>query len=212
MISLLIDTSSFNLLIYLVKDNKILNFCKLKNIKSHSTIVLSKIEEILKDSSINVKDIDNIFVVNGPGSFTGLRIGVTIAKMLGFTLNKKVIPISSLELLATTSFNTDYIVPIIDARRGYVYSGIYDKNLNIYMNDQYIKLENLLSSLDKNKTYTFVSYDNIDIPSLELPDENTIKIIEKHINDMTINVHLINPNYLKKTEAEEKLQNDKICN
>lgn len=212
MISLFIDTSSFNLLVYLLKDDKVINFCKLEKIKSHSTLVLPEIKRRLNEANIKINDIDNIYVVNGPGSFTGLRIGVTIAKIIGYTLNKRVIPISSLELLATTAFNTDYIIPVIDARRGYVYAGVYDKNLNNILKDQYISLNDLFSKLDDDRTYTFVSYDDmLNIENLIKPNEDISKLINKHQNDSQINIHNVNPNYLKRTEAEEKLKNDKIC-
>lgn len=212
MISLFIDTSSFNLLVYLLKDDKVISSCKLEKIKSHSTIVLPEIKRRLDEANIKINDIDNVYVVNGPGSFTGLRIGVTIAKMIGYTLKKRVIPISSLELLATTSFDTDYIVPVIDARRGYVYASVYDKNLNNILKDQYISLNNLFSKLDDDRTYTFVSYDDmLNIENLIKPNEDVSKLINKHQNDSQINIHNINPNYLKRTEAEEKLKNDKIC-
>lgn len=212
MISLFIDTSSFNLLVYLLKDDKVINFCKLEKIKSHSTLVLPEIKRRLNEANIKINDIDNIYVVNGPGSFTGLRIGVTIAKIIGYTLNKRVIPISSLELLATTAFNTDYIIPVIDARRGYVYAGVYDKNLNNILKDQYISLNDLFSKLDDDRTYTFVSYDDmLNIENLIKPNEDVSKLINKHQNDSQINIHNVNPNYLKRTEAEEKLKNDKIC-
>ncbi len=212
MISLFIDTSSFNLLVYLLKDDKVINSCKLEKIKSHSTLVLPEIKRRLNEANIKINDIDNIYVVNGPGSFTGLRIGVTIAKIIGYTLNKRVIPISSLELLATTAFNTDYIIPVIDARRGYVYAGVYDKNLNNILKDQYISLNDLFSKLDDDRTYTFVSYDDmLNIENLIKPNEDVSKLINKHQNDSQINIHNVNPNYLKRTEAEEKLKNDKIC-
>lgn len=212
MISLFIDTSSFNLLVYLLKDDKVINSCKLEKIKSHSTIVLPEIKRRLNEANIKINDIDNIYVVNGPGSFTGLRIGVTIAKIIGYTLNKRVIPISSLELLATTAFDTDYIIPVIDARRGYVYAGVYDKNLNNILKDQYISLNDLFSKLDDDRTYTFVSYDDmLNIENLIKPNEDISKLINKHQNDSQINIHNVNPNYLKRTEAEEKLKNDKIC-
>lgn len=212
MISLFIDTSSFNLLVYLLKDDKVINFCKLEKIKSHSTLVLPEIKRRLNEANIKINDIDNIYVVNGPGSFTGLRIGVTIAKIIGYTLNKRVIPISSLDLLATTAFDTDYIIPVIDARRGYVYAGVYDKNLNNILKDQYISLNDLFSKLDDDRTYTFVSYDDmLNIENLIKPNEDISKLINKHQNDSQINIHNVNPNYLKRTEAEEKLKNDKIC-
>jgi len=70
-------------------------------------------------------EITKIIVVNGPGSFTGIRIGVTIAKVYAWTLKIDITTITSLEAMALSSkSNTTYKVPMIDARRGYVFAGI----------------------------------------------------------------------------------------
>lgn len=208
MISLVIDTCNFNLTIGLVENNRILEIYNDKLDTDLSSRVFPVMQELFIKANINPDDIDTIFVANGPGSFTGIRIGVTIAKTYAWALNKKIIPFSSLELMATTDFEEDYIVPIIDARREYVYAGIYDEHLDTIMNDSYISIEKLNKKL-KNKSYKFVSYDEFkDINAIK-PTINILKIIEKHKKDSFINPHGINPNYLKKTEAEMKLsEND----
>lgn len=205
---LCIDTSLDHLLISIVIGNNIV-FEKRVFDKSLSTKLISTIENGLTETDLSIQDIDVIMCVNGPGSFTGLRLGVTVAKMLGYTLNKKVIPFSSLEFMATTPCDGDYIIPYIDARRGYVYAGIYDSSLNVYMQDKYIKVEHLLKSLPKDKNTIFVGYSRVNgIDSYVIPKKNILSIIEKHKRDSIVNPHSINPNYLKKTEAEEKKYND----
>lgn len=171
-----------------------------------SVSIFSIIENMFNKLEITPKDIKTIMVANGPGSFTGTRIGVTIAKVYGYSFNLKVIPVSSLELLATTSTDTEYIVPMIDARRGYVFAGIYDKNLNIIKEDSYISLDDLNNEL-LEKDYTFISNDEFDFNTVN-SNINLEKLLLKHMDDEGVNVHSLNPNYLKKTEAEEKL-NDK---
>lgn len=185
---LFIDTCSNSLIISTIIDNKIDYFFIDKNNNDTSSKVMKVIEEAVPD----ITGIDKIFVVNGPGSFTGIRVGVTIAKTIGFCLNIPIIELSELELLATTNTDTKYNVALIDARRGYVYAGIYDKDLNCYLEDQHILLNDIKYPVD----YTIInSYDNIDL----------LKIIKKHEFDEPINPHNLNPNYLKRTEAEEKL-------
>lgn len=204
MISLLIDTSSINLLVAIVKDGDILSFSKIEELRSISTELLVEIKTSLEKNHLAITDIDTIFIVNGPGSFTGLRVGVAVAKTIAYTLHKKIIPISSLELMATTSFEKEYIVPYVDARRGYVYAGIYDKNLKTILKDSYIKVDDLLN-FTKNKDVIFTGYSEvIGITSYIKPKENIIKIIEKYKDSCGMNPHELNPNYLKKTEAEEK--------
>ena len=150
-------------------------------------------------------NIDTIFVVNGPGSFTGVRIGVTIAKTYAWTLNKSVIPISTLEAFASTS-NDEVIVPLIDARRGYVFAGIYDSNLDLKFNDSYIKLDEIRIQTKDNCTY--VSLDKYEGLNTLEPSYDIAKLILKHKFDDPVDPHKLVPNYLKLTEAEEKRKNN----
>ena len=185
---LFIDTCSNCLIISTIINDKIDYFFIDKNNNDTS----SKVMKVLKDAVDDINTVDKIFVVNGQGSFTGIRVGVTIAKTIGFCLNIPIISLSELELLVSTNTDTKYNVSLIDARRGYVYAGIYDNNLNVYLKDQYI----LASNIKYPDNYTIIdNYDNIDL----------LKIIKKHEFDNPINPHDLKPNYLKKTEAEEKL-------
>lgn len=185
---LFIDTCSNCLIISTIINNKIDYFFIDKNNNDTS----SKVMKVLKEAVADINTVDKIFVVNGPGSFTGIRVGVTIAKTIGFCLNIPIIKLSELELLSTTNTDTKYNVSLIDARRGYVYAGIYDKDLNCYLQDQHI----LLNDIKYPDSYTIIdNYDNIDL----------IKMIKKHEFDDPINPHDLKPNYLKRTEAEEKL-------
>ena len=193
---LFIDTAN-SFIISIIKDDKIIYYKNDVSNSDTSSKVMPIIDEAFKSSNLTINDIDKIFVVNGPGSFTGIRVGVTIAKTISYCLNKPLIALSELELLATTNTNTDFIAPIIDARRGYVFGAIYDKDLNVYFEDSHILLEELKTKFKEN-TIIVDNSDNVDL----------IKLIDKHKNDEPINPHTLNPNYLKKTEAEEKL-NDK---
>ena len=193
---LFIDTAN-SFIISIIKDDKIIYYKNDVSNSDTSSKVMPIIDEAFKSSNLTINDIDKIFVVNGPGSFTGIRVGVTIAKTISYCLNKPLIALSELELLATTNTNTDFIAPIIDARRGYVFGAIYDKDLNVYFEDNHILLEELKTKFKEN-TIIVDNSDNVDL----------IKLIDKHKNDEPINPHTLNPNYLKKTEAEEKL-NDK---
>lgn len=205
MISLFIDTSILFPTVSIIRDNKVLYEFH-EQIKSDmSSKILPIIDEGLKKINLSLNSIDKIFVVTGPGSFTGVRIGVTIAKTIAWSLNKMLIPISSLEYMATSSTNKKYMIPMIDARRNNVFSGIYDDKLNIIKKDCLINVEELLK--DINDDYELLSYDNLD--NSVVPSPNVIKIINKHMNDLGVNPHELRPNYLKLTEAEEnRLKND----
>ena len=203
MISLVIDTCTNNVVIGLLKDKQIIDQRNDINDKSLSTNFTVWVKQLLDRNNLTPKDIDTIFVAVGPGSFTGIRVGVTFAKVLAWSLNIKVVPFSSLELIASTSEN-DVIVPLIDARRDYVFAGIYDKNLNSLMEDKYILLTDLQNELKKYENIEFISLDEFDFDTIK-PNVDITKVVEKHFFDTGVNPHSLNPNYLKRTEAEEKL-------
>lgn len=206
MISLFIDTSISFPTISLVKDNRVL-FNFQEEIKSDmSSKILPIIDLILQKSNLSIKSINKIFVVTGPGSFTGVRIGVTIAKTIAWSLNIPVVPISSLEYMATATTNKKYLVSMIDARRENVFAGIYDINLNCIKEETLINKNELLKGINYSD-YELLSYDNFEDTIKPIP--NVLKIINKYINNNGVNPHNLKPNYLKLTEAEEnRLKND----
>ena len=99
---------------------------------SHSEQLHIFIEEALKGASLTFKDISAVAVSKGPGSYTGLRIGVSAAKGLCFSLDLPLISVSTLESLAMQGHakNYDFIIPVLDARRMEVYSAIFDAQGN----------------------------------------------------------------------------------
>ena len=213
MISLFIDTSNQHLIVSLYKNDNVIGYYDEKSDNDLSVKLLPYIDNMLKKNNIKIDDINNIFVVNGPGSFTGIRIGVTTAKTIAWGKNKKINTISELELLSSIETNKKYIVPLIDARRGYVYTAMYDKNGNNIISDSYQELEKFYNELNNNYDLSdieFVSYDEFDIPSIK-PIIDVLKVLKRHMNEPSLNPHKVNPNYLKLTEAEEKL-NDKRNN
>ena len=203
MIYLLVDTSTSNVTISILNDNHIIEEYVNKIDSDMSSKILPIIDNLLKNNGLDLEQINKIFVVNGPGSFTGIRIGVTICKTIAWALKKDVITLSSLELMATTKTEKKYLVPMIDARRGNVFAGIYDNELNCIKKDQLININQLIDGFDYN--YELISYDNLKLENLILPSLDVLKIIEKHKNDKSINPHNLNPNYLKLTEAQENL-------
>ncbi len=204
MISFLLDTSTSKVVIAIYKDKKKLYSNMIVNHEDLSTKIWLEIDKAFKMSGIDKKDVDIIYSVNGPGSFTGTRIGVTICKTYGWAFKIKVVPISSLELLATTVHKSKYIASLIDARRGYVYASLYDSNLKPIIDDCYIKLSDFKEKL-VNLDVSYVSYDSFDF-EVKTPSINIEKIIRKHCNDKGIIAHKLVPNYIKKTQAEEELK------
>lgn len=201
MISLFVDTSYKSMYVALIKDNELLNDKHMMTEANFSELLLPSISSLLENAGYSTNQINKIFVTVGPGSFTGIRIGLTVCKVLAWSLGIGIIPISSLEFMATTKVDTDYIIPIIDARRDKVFGGVYDSIGNAVIDDSYTCVSDLFSSL--TGTYKFVSYDNFDFDNVVVPSYDVMKLIKKHENDKEVNCHAIKPNYLKKTEAEE---------
>lgn len=120
--------------------------------KKHSEKLMPAIDHMLKDAGLTIQEMDGFAIVNGPGSFTGLRIGMATVKGFAQALNKPVVPISTLEALA---YNLPYangiICPILDAQRSQVYTGLYraseDGNIQCEMNDAVVDVEVLIQQL-----------------------------------------------------------------
>lgn len=118
--------------------------------KNHSVRLMPAIKQLLEECSVVISDLDKIVVSAGPGSYTGLRIGVTIAKTLAWDLKIPIIGISSLAAIAGNFVLTDTpVMPIIDARRGNVYGAIYERG-KVVVSDQHIDLEELLQKVSDN--------------------------------------------------------------
>jgi tRNA threonylcarbamoyladenosine biosynthesis protein TsaB len=121
-----IDTSNHPLGIALIEEGKVIGEYITNFKKNHSVRAMPAVEQLLKDCETEPKELTKIVVANGPGSYTGVRIGVTMAKTLAWSLNIPLIPVSSLAVLASSGrYFNGYISPIFDARRGQVYTGIY---------------------------------------------------------------------------------------
>ena len=119
---------------------------------THSQTIMPMIDELLKKVSLSIRDIDLFACSEGPGSFTGLRIGIGTVKGLAYGLGKPVCGVSTLEALAHNIAFTDCIIsPIMDARRGQVYNALYrwsDGVLQCIEEPRAIEVAELCHSLD----------------------------------------------------------------
>ena len=201
---LYVDTSSSFLYTSIYEDGKIIAHCNEEYGQSLSEVALPKIVEMFQNNDLSPKDVDKIIVVNGPGSFTGIRIGITISKVYAWSSNIPITTITSLEAMALSSNNNKVHVPIINARRGYVYTAIYDTNMDVILKPVHIKFDELKEKLKDIKDYEFISNDEFD-EELDLVPyiPNYEKIISTYKDKEEINPHAVNPDYLKLTEAEE---------
>ena len=199
---LYIDTTTSYLYTGIVENNVLLAEIKEDCGKDLSKVALKKISDMLASLNMEPSDIDKIIVVNGPGSYTGIRIGVTIAKTFAYSLKKAITTVSSLEAMAISSnAEVNYFVPIIDARRGYYFAAIYDSKLNVVLKEQYIAIEALRLACDHLiGEYTIIG----NCPeAFEKYEPDILRIVNTFKMRESINPHSVNPSYLKLTEAEE---------
>lgn len=201
---LYIDTSSSYLYTGVTEETKIL--CEVKKEFGHnlSEEALPEIVTMLETNRIEAKSIEKIMVVNGPGSFTGIRIGITIAKVYAWSLNIPITTITSLEAMMISSKTSTVHVPLIDARRRYVFGAIYNEQFQQILAPKHLKIEDLIQKLECIDNYTIITNDEIELHGeKEIYDPNILKIVNHFKDKKSINPHSVNPDYLKLTEAEE---------
>ena len=205
MISLFLDTSSKKLEVILVKDNEVIGKKELESINDHASHLVPFIDEVLKENNLEAKDVDKIYVVNGPGSFTGTRIGVTVGKTLAYSNDIKVVPVSSLKQYIFSKTGYDYYISIITDKNDRMYYGVYDKDYNTLIEDKYSTREVFEKDISNYSGNTIYISDN-EVPNIEVVKQelDVIKLME-YYKDEEINPHYLKPNYLKKIDAEEKL-------
>ena len=206
MICLFLDTSSNELNVSFIDGKKIIFEKKIATKNDHSSYLVSTIRDGLDKCHLKPNDISKIFVTVGPGSFTGIRIGITVAKALAWSLSIPVIPVSSLKQYIFEYDNYDYYVPIIEEKNNNIYYCIYDSKFNDYCEEKYSNIEELFDELNKlngkillitDKEYSKYNYSKKNI--------NFIKLANYYFDDNGVNPHSLKPNYIKKIEVESKL-------
>ncbi len=123
---LAIDTSSTSGSVALVEGGTVISELKIARAGTHSERLMPAIEVFLKDCGLGVSEIDLFAVGSGPGSFTGLRVGVSTLKGLAWAVSRPVIGVSTLQALAMNIKEQDALIcPVLDARKGQVYSALF---------------------------------------------------------------------------------------
>ena len=204
MISLFIDTSMTNVSISIVKDNKILSIVQEEIPNEHSKYATSYVKRVIDEAGIDANDIDNILVVNGPGSFTGVRIGVTIAKTYGYLINKEIIPVSSLKSIAISSGKKDIVMSVITANRSSYYVGIYDNNYNEIIKEEFVSRDKLLELINKYNPYIVSNdFNVVGTSKINKVNLDILAIVDYYKYKDKVNYHALIPNYLKLPQAME---------
>ena len=178
MYSLFIDTHEISINLVLYKNGKIIRNIEKSSSMSHSKYIMPLISKLINDAKINKEDIKEIIVVNGPGSFTGVRLGITIAKTWAFCMNTTIKQVSSLDLIAISINHNKPIIVGIPDPKGY-YLAKYDKDNNLIDSYKY---------LSKSECQNFI--DDIIL-------ENSISIDYEKVYEYTAKINPINPHSAK---------------
>ncbi|XYY60092.1 tRNA (adenosine(37)-N6)-threonylcarbamoyltransferase complex dimerization subunit type 1 TsaB [Bacillus velezensis] len=220
---LAIDTSNYTLGAALVRDKTVMAEYITYLKKNHSVRAMPAVNSLLKDCGLTPQDLTKIAVAKGPGSYTGVRIGVTLAKTLAWSLKLPVSAVSSLEVLAANGRHFQGLIcPLFDARRGQVYTGLYeyqDGRLQSVLPDQNVLLTNWLGMLkEKASPVLFLGHDTAiheETILHELTSQAVIGTVAQHnprpselaflgLEKEEADVHSLVPDYLRLAEAEAK--------
>ena len=223
---LAVDSSSVTASVAITENGKVLAENFINNGLTHSQTLMPMVEKTINESGISVKDIDLFAITHGPGSFTGVRIGIASVKGMADALNKKCLPISTLEAIAEPLRNEDVIAcAVMDARCNQVYTAIFNNGERL-CDDKAVLIDELgeeLKQYDKRIVFigdgSVLCYDKLHeiIQDCDVADEkiryvhgesigfvaeNKIKNGEEPINS----ANLV-PFYLRLPQAERELNN-----
>ncbi|WP_059174229.1 tRNA (adenosine(37)-N6)-threonylcarbamoyltransferase complex dimerization subunit type 1 TsaB [Bacillus sp. FJAT-27445] len=218
---LAIDTSNYPLGVAVIDGDKVVAEYITNLKRNHSLRIMPAIESAMKEAEINPADLNKIVVAEGPGSYTGVRIGVTIAKTMAWTLGIPLSGVSSLEVMAMSGrYFQGYISPIFDARRGQVYTGLYKfENSRIVSieEDQLVLLDDWASKISGLTEKTLFIGNDVSLhketieriiggkavfaaPSEMNPRPSELAFLGK--DKPNAEVHSFVPNYIRLAEAE----------
>ena len=192
MYQLLLDSSNMYLSVGLAKDGKVVDSIFYNAWQRQSELMVTEVDNILKRNKVDKKELDSIVVGIGPGSYTGVRIGVTIAKTIAYALKIKVYAKSSLSLLAIDDKPT---ICLFNARSGRSYFAIY-KGKKCIVKDCVIPNEEVLDYINKHPDY-LLSGDTTQIGKESAAFDIIKKLADYDENELVKNIFELNPIYLK---------------
>lgn len=188
MLRLFLDTSNKYLYIAVLNDLKVVFEHVQPGNNNHSETLVQVLENTLKENNIELDNIEEIFVGRGPGSYTGVRVACTVAKVLAYIKNKKLYSFSSLDLLLTTNLSFGKVVCQMDARRGFSYAKAFNisENIEVIKEEEFTETSKLQDEFADALFITNESY-----------NYNPVILIEKGLFREENNIHGFVPTYLR---------------
>ncbi|MDD4771980.1 MAG: tRNA (adenosine(37)-N6)-threonylcarbamoyltransferase complex dimerization subunit type 1 TsaB [Eubacteriales bacterium] len=226
-----IDTTATTASAALTEDTKLIAQFSINKINTHSETLLPMVKSIFDNLNVNISDIDLLACSEGPGSFTGVRIGVATIKGLAFGSNTACCGVSTLEALAFNLENTaqDAVVcPVMDARRSRVYNALF-RNGERLAPDRIIALPELLNELKKHDAPVYftgdgysLAHENIMLPNIRNTPEllryqsaYSVAVVayrKYNLSSTRCSDIDLSPVYLRQSQAERTAQKQKNLN
>ena len=194
MYQLLLDSSNIFLSVGLVKDGKLFDSVCYEAWQRQSEMMVTEIDNILKRNKLTRNDLDGVVVGIGPGSYTGVRIGVTIGKTIAYALKIKLYAKSSLSLLKHREFPT---ICVFNARSGRSYFGVYEGDKTL-LKDCVIENEKVLEYIKEHPHY-LVNGETHQL-GLESGEYNILENLSKFNKTEEVDPFKLKPVYLKELE------------
>lgn len=191
MYQLLLDSSNIFLSVGLAKDGKVVDKISYEAWQRQSEMMVTEVDNILKRNNIDKSELDGVVVGIGPGSYTGVRIGVTIAKTIAYALHIKIYAKSSLSLLKHQEIPT---ICVFNARSGRSYFAVYEGKKQIEK-DTVIENEKVLEYIKNHPDY-LVNGDTNQL-GLESGEFDIIENLADFDKNEEVDVFRLNPVYLK---------------
>lgn len=191
--SIILDSSNKYLLVALAKDNKIVDKICYEAWQRQSELMITELENIMKRNNISKENIDEVIVGIGPGSYTGVRVSLTIAKIMGLMLKNKVYAVSSLEAQKHIGTPT---ISLINARNNRSYFGVYKDN-EIIVKDAIYETKDVLEYINNHKDYAIcgdVKYLGLESSSFDLAES---LLFSKREENLVKDILSLKPVYLK---------------
>lgn len=226
---LVLESSGLVASVAIMEEDKMVGEYTVNYKKTHSQTLLPMLDALVENIGFDLKELDAIAVSQGPGSFTGLRIGSATAKGLSQALNIPVVPVSTLEGLAANLFGTKGIIcPMMDARRNQVYTGIYryeGSRLTTVMEPDAMPVDELLAKVNEYEEEVIFLGDGVPVYADKISEQVKVpcRIAPPHLNRQragavgTLAVQYFKegktevsrdhkPEYLRKSQAERELE------
>ncbi|MBE6747833.1 MAG: tRNA (adenosine(37)-N6)-threonylcarbamoyltransferase complex dimerization subunit type 1 TsaB [Ruminococcaceae bacterium] len=225
-----VESSATSASVAVLEDGKIISLSYSNTGLTHSQTLMPMVEEALLKADVNITDVDYLAVSNGPGSFTGIRIGVSLVKGLSDPLNKKCVGVSTLEAIAKPLENTGVLaVSVMDARCNQVYCALFDcekGEMKRLTDDEAISIDELTERLKTQEKHIVLIGDGANIcynkmkaeienisiasPNIRCQSASSVALIAEELilndeNAAVLAEELV-PKYLRLSQAERELK------